>query len=82
MPEVANFAPVPRINPIKLPIAAFVAFDCEAPPVISPIKAPINGPIITPTGGSSSMPATRPRVAPIAPLLDPPNFLVVHAGMM
>lgn len=68
--------------PIKDPKAAFRA-DLELLLfMISPIKAPTKGPIITPKGIGAINPTTNPIVAPIIPALLPPKRLVPIAGMV
>jgi hypothetical protein len=49
--------------------------------IISPAKAPINGPIIKPKGGKKNIPTTNPIVAPQTPPFVPPNFLVPQMGI-
>jgi len=63
------------------PKADLKAFSLPCLFSISPAKAPKNGPIISPKGGKTKIPAIRPMVAPQTPLFVPPNFLVPHIGI-
>jgi len=49
--------------------------------MISPAKAPINGPTINPSGGKKNIPIIKPMVAPQTPPLVPPVFFVPHTGI-
>ena len=72
------FIPVPIRNPKSEPTAAFMAFDGESGSCISsPIKAPINGPIII-KRGPKKRDAIRPMVAPKTAFLLPPAFFVMY----
>ena len=65
----------PSKKPTKEPMAALNDFFESWPPIISPIKAPMNGPIITPNGPNQKA-AIKPIVQPHTPYLVPPNLLV------
>ena len=75
-PEAINFSNVPTTKPKNDPKADLKAFFVSELPLISPRKAPANGPMIIPNGGKKNKPTTKPMVLPQTPLLVPPNFLV------
>ena len=63
-----NFKKEEVRNPIKEPKAAFKAFlEFLLSLIISPIKAPANGPIIIPKGPKKSIPMSKPSIVPIIP---------------
>ena len=67
---------------MKEPIADFSAFlESEESSIISPIKAPKNGPAIIPMGPKNN-PTSRPSVDPQTPFFVPPNFFVPSIGMI
>ena len=49
--------------------------------VISPSKAPKNGPIIIPIGPRITKARISPTVVPICPDLVPPNFFTPNIGI-
>lgn len=69
-------------KPSNEPVAAFIArlWFLESY-IISPIKAPTNGPIITPNGIGAMIPTINPIFVPQTPYELPPNFLVPRAGI-
>ena len=81
--ETNSFIKVEAIKPKKDPKAAFKAWGpFVLLKTISPINAPTKGPIKNPNGIGDSSPIIKPNTAPIAPALDPPNFLVLMAGII
>ena len=78
--QTTSFMKEPNKKPTKEPIAALKDFFESWPPIISPIKAPTNGPMITPNGPSQKA-AIKPSVQPQTPYFVPPNFLVPQIGM-
>ena len=70
------------MKPIKVPIEALITFFIFKLPIISPENAPIKGPIIIPKGPRIKKPINRPIVAPIIPLLVPPNFFKPTIGII
>ncbi len=75
MKQTTIFRKEPTRNPRKEPKAALRERLEFCPPIISPTKAPMNGPMITPQGPIQKA-SRNPRVQPQAPYLVPPNFFV------
>lgn len=61
---------------------ALIAFLNFKPPKISEDRAPIKGPMSIPNGPIIKRPNSSPIVAPIIPLLVPPNFFKPIRGIM
>lgn len=82
MTDTTNLRNVEVINPRNEPKAALSAVLESFLFSNSPISAPKNGPMIIPPGIGNMSPAIKPKVVPIMPNFDPPNFLVPMAGIM
>ena len=79
--QTKNFIKLETRNPINDPQAEFSAFlVLLLLKIISATNAPTKGPIKKPNGGKNNSPKINPIVAPQAPYLLPPYFLVPMAG--
>jgi len=81
MTATTNLIKVEVKNPRKEPKAARRAVLESVLLINSPTNAPKKGPIMIPPGIGENNPTKSPRVVPIIPALDPPNFLVPMAGI-
>ena len=80
MKQTTSFKKEPNRKPTKDPNAALKDFLESWPPIISPTNAPINGPMITPSGPIQKA-NRKPIVHPQTPYFVPPNFFVPQIGI-